>query len=234
MMYWTKLRTGGLFGLFWVHQFGPLKIIEQNSTRVVFFLGGFAAVRHIFSSYFLLVGFEHHLKWWFRFDLPEKMRLMEESRQDFDIYRCMAGSAVDTHAMDDDDIADLTGALKYVRTEILTEHLQSPIRQTRKYGIDVVTRHRIKFKNPSTVQKTPNALQGEFSQFVTYDFGKATNPAQMPIIKEQVPTSCQYWEGSGISGNISVVCLQNSVWNEIPFIQRKFRRLYFCVTEFRK
>ena len=157
------------------------------------------------------------------------MRLMEESRQDFDIYRCMAGSAVDTHAMEDDDIADLTGALKYVHTEILTEHLQSPIRQTRKYGIDVVTRHRMKFKNPSTVQKTPNALQGEFSQFVTYDFGKATNPAQMPIIKEQVPTSCQYWEGSGISGNICVVCLQNSVWNEIPFIQRKFRRLYILL-----
>ena len=54
------------------------------------------------------------------------MRLMEESRQDFDIYRCMAGSAVDTHAMEDDDIADLTGALKYVHTEILTETLAEP------------------------------------------------------------------------------------------------------------
>lgn len=116
---------------------------------------------------------------------PQMTDEVLEEAQDFDIYRCMAGSAVDTHAMEDDDIADLTGALKYVHTEILTEHLQSPIRQTRKYGIDVVTRHRMKFKNPSTVQKTPNALQGEFSQFVTYDFGKATNPAQLPMIKEQ-------------------------------------------------
>ena len=108
-----------------------------------------------------------------------------EHPQDFDVYRCMAAAAVDTHPMEDDDIADLAGAVKYVHTEILTEHLQSPIRQTRKYAIDAVTRHRMKFKNPSTVQGTTHALQGEFSQFVTYDFGQATNPAQLPIIQEQ-------------------------------------------------
>lgn len=104
---------------------------------------------------------------------------------EMDFYRSMAEAAVDTHPMEDDDIADMCGALKYVHTEILTEHLQSPIRQTRKYSIDVITRHRMKIKNPRTILKTPNALQGEFGQFITYDFGKATNPAQLPMIQDQ-------------------------------------------------
>ncbi|CAJ1336035.1 unnamed protein product [Effrenium voratum] len=102
-----------------------------------------------------------------------------------DVYRCMAAAAVDTHPFEDDDIADLTGALKYVHTEILTEHLQSPIRTTRKYAIDAFTVHRLRIKNPKTVLHTTKALQGEFSQFVTYDFGQATNPAQLPMLAEQ-------------------------------------------------
>lgn len=104
---------------------------------------------------------------------------------DIDVFRCMAAAGVDTHPMEDDDIASLDGAIKYVHTEILTEHLQNPIRDTRKYNIDVVTRHRMKVLNPDTILGTPHAVQGEFGQFITYDFGKATNPDQMPIIQEQ-------------------------------------------------
>ncbi|CAK9026228.1 unnamed protein product [Durusdinium trenchii] len=104
---------------------------------------------------------------------------------DIDVFRCMAAAGVDAHPMEDDDIASLDGAIKYVHTEILTEHLQNPIRDTRKYNIDVVTRHRMKVLNPDTILGTPHAVQGEFGQFITYDFGKATNPDQMPIIQEQ-------------------------------------------------
>ena len=103
----------------------------------------------------------------------------------FDVYRCMAAAAVDTHPMEDDDIADLAGAIKYVHTEILTEHLQSPIRTSRKYHVDAITAHRFRIKNPSTILHKPDALQGEFGAFVTYDWGKATNPAQIPMIAEK-------------------------------------------------
>ena len=118
--------------------------------------------------------------------------VLEGAPLEMDFYRSMAEAAVDTHPMEDDDIADMCGALKYVHTEILTEHLQSPIRQTRKYSIDVITRHRMKIKNPVTILKTPNALQGEFGQFITYDFGKATNPAQLPMIQDQAGTIKRY------------------------------------------
>lgn len=145
------------------------------------------------------------------FKAPQRPREVLKTAMSLDVYRSMAGSAVDTHFMADDDIADLTGAIKYVHTEILTEHLQSPIRQTRKYGIDVVTRHRMQFKNPSTVLKTSNALQGEFSQFVTYDFGQATNPAQFPVIKEQAPAvRIQKPQGCALTEYRALMSLQ--VW----------------------
>ena len=105
-----------------------------------------------------------------------------DSPMSFDVYRCMAAAAVDTHPMEDDDIADLAGAIKYVHTEILTEHLQSPIRTGRKYHVDAITAHRFRIKNPRTILHQADALQGEFGAFVTYDWGQATNPAQLPMI----------------------------------------------------
>ena len=104
---------------------------------------------------------------------------------DLDVYRCMAAAGVDKHPIEDDDLASLDGAMKYVHTEILTEHLQNPIREFRKYNIDVITRHRMKIQNPATVLGTANAVQGEFGQFITYDFGEATNPAQIPMLQDQ-------------------------------------------------
>ncbi|CAE7569011.1 unnamed protein product [Symbiodinium natans] len=116
--------------------------------------------------------------------LKESPTLLDKPMS-FDVYRCMAAAAVDTHPMEDDDIADLAGAIKYVHTEILTEHLQSPIRTSRKYHVDAITAHRFRIKNPSTILHRSDALQGEFGAFVTYDWGKATNPAQLPMIADK-------------------------------------------------
>ena len=122
---------------------------------------------------------------------PKPMALhvspMLDEPMSFDVYRCMAAAAVDTHPMEDDDLADLAGAIKYVHTEILTEHLQSPIRTSRKYHVDAITAHRFRIKNPSTILHRSDALQGEFGAFVTYDWGKATNPAQLPMIADKAP-----------------------------------------------
>lgn len=103
----------------------------------------------------------------------------------FDMYRAMAGSAVDTHPIEDDDMADLGGVIKYMHTELLTEHLADPLRTTRKYGIDVLTRHRFKIRNPDKVLESGTfQAMGEFGQFVTFDWGQASNAAQMSLFTE--------------------------------------------------
>ncbi|CAE8726659.1 unnamed protein product [Polarella glacialis] len=117
-----------------------------------------------------------------------KTKLMEPaasgSMLSFDIFRSMAAAAVDTHPMEDDDVADLGGVLKYVHTEILTEHLQNPLRINRKYDIDSLAAHRYKIKNTQELLNSDVQTQGEFGQFVTFDWGQATNTAQLPMLSQ--------------------------------------------------
>mmetsp|Transcript_81356 Transcript_81356/g.264014 ORF Transcript_81356/g.264014 Transcript_81356/m.264014 type:complete len:810 (-) Transcript_81356:34-2463(-) len=97
---------------------------------------------------------------------------------------CVAAKLVVVLPCGLDDMADLGGAIKYIHTEMLTEHYADPLRTTRKYGIDVLTRKRYKIKNTEALLKSPQQAMGEFGQFVTYDWGQATNPGQYAMFKD--------------------------------------------------
>jgi len=99
-----------------------------------------------------------------------------------DMFRAMRATEVEHYPVEDDDIADLGGVLKYVHTEAIMEHLLPPDRRERKYGLDCVTRHRFKIRNPKALLANEGFMV-DFGQFVTYDYGVATNSAQRPMIQ---------------------------------------------------
>jgi hypothetical protein len=104
---------------------------------------------------------------------------------EFDIYRAMVASGLDMHPMEDDDVADLGGVLKYIITEIIVESQGNPDRSTRKYGINSITKHRFKLRNPDALlENSEHVAYGEFGQFVTYDWGKASNLDQEYMLKK--------------------------------------------------
>jgi len=128
----------------------------------------------------------------------------------FDMYRAMASSAVDSHLMEDDDMADLGGVIKYIHTEILTEHMGDPLRTSRKYNIDVLTRHRYKIHNTDKLLKSPVMAQAEFGQFVTYDWGQATNTQQMAMFQ-------QYGDFVGVQTGCSNLHCDVRFPSELPY-----------------
>ncbi|CAK0887624.1 unnamed protein product [Prorocentrum cordatum] len=101
-----------------------------------------------------------------------------------DIFRAMKAAAADEQQTLDDDMADLQGDLKYVHTELLTEHLLDPIRQSRKYDIDCIRRQRYVFRNPAALATAVESPLPDFGPFITYDFGVATNTQQLPVLEK--------------------------------------------------
>jgi len=88
------------------------------------------------------------------------------------------------HPLQDDNVADLGGVLKYIATEIIVESGGNPSRTTRKYDINSITQHRFKVRNPDAIVESREAAYGEFGRFVTYDWGKATNQATYEAMKK--------------------------------------------------
>jgi len=99
-----------------------------------------------------------------------------------DTFRAMRSSQVERSPVENDDLADLGGVLKYVHTEAIMEHLLPPDRRERKYGLDCITRHRFKIRNPEALLTQGNNMV-DFGQFITYDYGVATNPIQQSVIQ---------------------------------------------------
>lgn len=94
---------------------------------------------------------------------------------EMDLYRAMAGAAVGKNREENDDLADLYGALKYVHTEAITEHaLSPPTRTTRKNNIDVISKFRFKIKNTAQLLGTQHSQAVDFGPFQAYDNGEAT------------------------------------------------------------
>lgn len=84
------------------------------------------------------------------------------------------------HKLENDNLADLPGVLKYFHTEVIAEsHVGDWDRQSRKYGIDVIARWDFKVKNVASMltDVSPNVNLQDFGPFVTYDFGQSTNDA---------------------------------------------------------
>jgi hypothetical protein len=99
-----------------------------------------------------------------------------------DMFRAMQASAAEQEETMDDDVADLGGDLKYVHTELITEHLADPLRLSRKYNIDCIRRQRYKIRNPTSMSNATDFV--DFGPFITFDFGMATNPAQVPLLQK--------------------------------------------------
>ena len=118
---------------------------------------------------------------------------------EFDIYRAMPASGVDMHPLEDDDVADLGGVLKYIVTEIIIESQGNPHRDSRKYGINSINRHRFKIRNPDALLASDHVAYGEFGQFVTYDWGKASNLGQHITLSE-------YGDFVGVQGSPHLRC----------------------------
>lgn len=115
---------------------------------------------------------------------PDVLQAWSSSTLGIDLYRAMEGAAVDVLPIEDDNMADLGGVMKYIHTEIIVEHGGDPLRKARKYNIDVITRHRYKVKNSEKVIRGEIMGMGEFGPFVTYDWGQATNLDQIPMLQK--------------------------------------------------
>lgn len=100
-----------------------------------------------------------------------------------DIFRAMKAAAADDQESLDDDMADILGDVKYVHTELLTEHLLDPARQSRKYDIDCIRKQRYVFRNPAALVGSGQSPLQDFGPFITYDFGVATNPDQVATLQ---------------------------------------------------
>ena len=116
---------------------------------------------------------------WLSFYQPKLSKVTE-----VDIYRAMEASQVDMHPLEDDNVADLGGVLKYIVTEIIVESRGNPSRTTRKYDINSISQHRFKVRNPDALLESSKVAYGEFGQFVTYDSGRATNKDQEDMLKK--------------------------------------------------
>jgi hypothetical protein len=94
---------------------------------------------------------------------------------DIDFFRAMGSRDANAFTEEDDDLADLTGVIKYIHTEVIAEHIiGNPDRTTRKYGIDVIINWRFKLQN------TPGLLQNaghnvDFGNFLAFDLGQDTD-----------------------------------------------------------
>lgn len=114
-----------------------------------------------------------------------------------DIFRAMTAADRNRFVLQDDDIADIGGALKYVVTEVLAEsdvpHVPAgpgtdPHRNwpdTRKYGIDAVVRYRFKVHTPKDIIDVAGAAGlADFGPFVTFDQGVSSNAAFIKYTKQ--------------------------------------------------
>lgn len=92
------------------------------------------------------------------------------------MYRATEGASV-RWTLENNDLADAGGVLKYMHTEIVVEHEQNPSRTTRKHNIDVVAQLDFRVKNsPALLADGHMRTHHAFGPFVTYDRGRSTNP----------------------------------------------------------
>jgi len=93
---------------------------------------------------------------------------------DVDFFRAMGNGDPNAFPLENDDVAELPGVLKYIHTEVIPEHIMGhPARSTREYAIDRIVKWRFK------VQNTPGLLQNaghsvDFGPYMAFDRGQNT------------------------------------------------------------
>ena len=118
--------------------------------------------------------------WAVLFQFASSTQLIE-----MDLFRSSEMAAFDRFDLENVNLGDIGGVIKYVHTETIVESqmadMNAPydgggLRNNRKYHIDVWGRFRFKFKNPAAwTYEISTAV--DFGPFVTFDFGESTGPA---------------------------------------------------------
>lgn len=96
---------------------------------------------------------------------------------ELDMYRAMASSGL-SYPTEDNNLADIVGALKYVATEVIVEgQIGNFTRTARKYDIDTILKSRYWVLNPPLVlaPETLKLMHQDFGPYMAFDNGVATN-----------------------------------------------------------
>lgn len=94
-----------------------------------------------------------------------------------DLFRASSESGL-SFTLEDNNMADVAGCLKYVHTETIVEHELAPYRTERKYNVAVIGKWAFQVKNTDKLLHSSLAQTSDpdFGPFVTFDYGKSTNP----------------------------------------------------------
>jgi len=155
--------------------------------------------------------------------------------QTIDMFRAMQmpEGGNETNRVQNNNMADVLGTLKYIMTEVIVEHVQGdPARTARKYNIDSVGHYRVQVRNPHTIQE--GGVMGFSNQFSAFDYGVATSQPALeelekvgdfvgiqvtdPTVNAVVVLSYPYYWYSltGACPNLPWTCLRGSNYPSCP------------------
>lgn len=110
----------------------------------------------------------------------------QEKVREIYMYRATKDPTKNPYVMENVDMADLVGAMKYVHSEVIAEHTISiPDRTARKYNIDTIARWRVLVQNPGVITGMNQApmIFADFGPFITFDYGQATNEEPRKLLE---------------------------------------------------
>jgi len=94
------------------------------------------------------------------------------------MFRATEKASIGIWKLENNNLADIGGVLKYVHTEIIVEHQLNPSRNARKYNVDVIGHWLFMVKNTAELLATPKmTMDKDFGPYCAYDVGRSTNPS---------------------------------------------------------
>lgn len=94
---------------------------------------------------------------------------------DIMMYRALIGEHVNDYTLENNNVADAGGVLKYIHTEVIVEHQLPEHRIKRKYEVDAISMWHVRFRNHHALVHSSDRVGNEFGPFLAYDFGESTN-----------------------------------------------------------
>lgn len=91
------------------------------------------------------------------------------------MFRALVGEQANTYTLENNNVADAGGCLKYIHTELIVEHQLPDYRVNRKYDVDAIAMWDVSFRNHHSMVNSPDRVGEEFGPFLAYDFGESTN-----------------------------------------------------------
>lgn len=110
------------------------------------------------------------------------------------MFRATESPSLGKWTLENNNLADIGGVLKYLHTEVIVEHELPSTRLIRKYNVDVIGKWNFQVKNPAKILATNMVVSTNFGPFVTYDYGQSTNPYfddKLPVYGDWVGAQTQ-------------------------------------------